>query len=66
LAIYLDNAATSYPKPPDVSRAMKRFMDEIGASSGRGAYRKALEADGLVFNTRKALDVQVKQSVFLF
>jgi cysteine desulfurase family protein len=55
LAIYLDNAATSYPKPPDVSRAMKKFMDEVGSSSGRGAYRKALEADGLVFNTRKAL-----------
>lgn len=30
-------------------------MDEVGSSSGRGAYRKALEADGLVFNTRKAL-----------
>lgn len=55
MAIYLDNAATSYPKPPDVSRAMKKFMDEVGSSSGRGAYRKALEADGLVFNTRKAL-----------
>jgi len=55
LAIYLDNAATSYPKPPDVSRAMKKFMDEVGSSSGRGAYRKALEADGLVFNTRKSL-----------
>lgn len=55
MAIYLDNAATSYPKPPDVSRAMKKFMDEVGSSSGRGAYRKALEADGLVFNTRKSL-----------
>lgn len=55
MAIYLDNAATSYPKPQGVAESVKRFMDEIGASSGRGAHRKALEADGLVFNTRKSL-----------
>ena len=53
--MYLDNAATSYPKPQGMTESVKRFMDEVGTSSGRGAYRKALDADGLVFNTRKSL-----------
>ena len=29
--IYLDNAATSFPKPEGVSARMKKYMDEIGA-----------------------------------
>ncbi|MDO9527576.1 MAG: aminotransferase class V-fold PLP-dependent enzyme [Syntrophales bacterium] len=54
MAIYLDNAATTYPKPEAVT-AVDHYMRHIGASSGRGAYRRALEADGLVFKTRKLL-----------
>lgn len=55
MAVYLDNAATSYPKAQGMTESVKRFMDEVGTSSGRGAYRKALDADELVFNTRKSL-----------
>ncbi|MCL4515845.1 MAG: aminotransferase class V-fold PLP-dependent enzyme [Firmicutes bacterium] len=55
MGIYLDNAATSYPKPEAVYRAVDRFMREIGASSGRGAYRQALLADKVVFSAREAL-----------
>ena len=36
--IYLDNSATSFPKPPAVTEAMVRFARECGASAGRGAY----------------------------
>lgn len=53
--IYLDNAATSYPKPEEVYEAVDRFMREIGVSSGRGAYRKALKADRIIYEARKSL-----------
>ncbi len=53
--IYLDNAATSYPKPDEVYEAVGHFMREIGVSSGRGAYRRALEADRLIYEARKSL-----------
>ncbi len=55
VAIYLDNAATTYPKPEAVYKAIDHYLRHIGASAGRGAYRRALEADGLVFKTRKLL-----------
>ena len=43
-AIYLDNAATSFPKPPAVAQAMVRYMTEVGASINRGVYASAQEA----------------------
>ncbi len=42
--LYLDNAATSFPKPPCVLEAMNRYATECGASPGRGAYAEAREA----------------------
>ena len=53
--IYFDNAATSYPKPEEVYQAVDGFMREIGVSSGRGAYRKALKADRIIYEARKSL-----------
>lgn len=55
MGIYLDNAATSYPKPEGVYDAVGHYLRHIGASSGRGAYRRALEADSLVYQARKYL-----------
>lgn len=40
--IYLDNAATSFPKPESVVRAMVEFATEIGASPGRGSYAESM------------------------
>ena len=37
--IYLDNAATSYPKPPEVIRAVSGVMEKIGGNPGRGIRR---------------------------
>lgn len=54
MAIYLDNAATSHPKPETVYRAADRTLRELGASPGRGGYRAALEASRLLFETRLA------------
>ena len=42
--IYLDSAATSCPKPPEVVEAVRRTLVEVCANPGRGAYDDALEA----------------------
>lgn len=52
--IYLDNAATSYPKPAEVWESMAHYMHDIGASPGRGGYRSSLDAGRLVFEAREA------------
>jgi len=55
LGIYLDNAATSYPKPETVYQAVDTFQRNNGASPGRGTYSRAREAEQIVFNTRTDL-----------
>lgn len=55
MPIYLDNAATSHPKPPAVYAAVLDAMQRIGASPGRGGYGAALQASRLLFDTREAL-----------
>ena len=42
--IYLDNAATSDPKPPEVVEAVKRCLGATNADPGRGAHRPAAAA----------------------
>ena len=53
--IYLDNAATSWPKPPTVYEAVDRYQRDLGASAGRSAYRHADEAAKLVQTARQQL-----------
>ncbi|GAB4350056.1 MAG: aminotransferase class V-fold PLP-dependent enzyme [Candidatus Abyssubacteria bacterium] len=53
--IYLDNAATSFPKPDAVIEAMVGYMRRIGASPGRSSHRLARHADETVFHAREAL-----------
>ena len=53
--IYLDNAATSFPKPKEVSEAVYDFMTNNGTSSGRGAYKKAMESDFIIYECRKLI-----------
>lgn len=55
MTVYLDNAATSYPKPDAVYSAMDRAAREIGVAPGRGGYRQSIEASRLLFETREAL-----------
>ena len=52
--MYLDNAATSFPKPGKVYEAVLRTMREVGASPGRGGYRQSLEAGRILFQAREA------------
>lgn len=53
--IYFDNAATSWPKPPPVARAMVRFLEEVGANPGRAAHRRAVESGRVVYKAREAV-----------
>ncbi len=53
--IYLDNAATSWPKPEAVYDAVDFYQRELGATAGRGAYREADEVDRRVRLTRQRL-----------
>lgn len=53
--IYFDNAATSWPKPPEVKEAMVKFMEEIGANPGRSGHLLSIEAARILYETREAL-----------
>ena len=53
--IYLDNAATSYPKPDAVYRAVWDMLTRNGASPGRGGYPTAIRASEVVYETREKL-----------
>ena len=53
--IYFDNAATTFPKPPSVSKEMLRCMREYGGNPGRSGHRLSLAAAEAVFNVREAL-----------
>ncbi len=53
--IYLDNAATSYPKPECVLEAVEKCFREKGANPGRGSHRMALAAGREIFEAREAI-----------
>jgi len=53
--IYLDNAATSFPKPPQVTEAMIHYMSRVGANPGRSGHQLSLEASRIVQQTRESL-----------
>lgn len=53
--IYLDNGATSYPKPEDVYVYMDSFYRKYGVNPGRSGYDICLEAGDLVDRTRRLL-----------
>ena len=53
--IYLDNAATSFPKPACVAEAMTSALTQCGANPGRAGHRMALAAGRIVEDCREAL-----------
>ena len=54
--LYMDNAATSFPKPAAVTDAMVRYARELGASAGRGAYAEAVETGALIADCRRRIN----------
>lgn len=53
--IYLDNAATSWPKPPGVAEAMTGFLTDVGANPGRAGHRRAIAAGRIVYDLREEI-----------
>ena len=53
--IYLDNAATSWPKPEAVYRSMDDYYRRLGAPAGRSAYAEAAESERTVGSCRKKI-----------
>ncbi|MEW8980086.1 MAG: aminotransferase class V-fold PLP-dependent enzyme [Symbiobacterium sp.] len=53
--IYLDNAATSWPKPPEVGRAMVECLEREAGNPGRSGHRLSLAAARRVYAVREAV-----------
>lgn len=54
-SIYLDNASTTFPKPPEVSSAVLDYMTGCGANVNRGCYASAYSAEEQLLETRQLL-----------
>ena len=53
--IYLDNSATSYPKPDCVIDSIQEIISKYGANSGRGSYKMALDTTEQIYLSRKKI-----------
>jgi cysteine desulfurase family protein len=53
--IYLDHAATSWPKPPAVLRAMAAFLENAGGNPGRSGHRLSIAAGRVLYDAREAV-----------
>jgi len=53
--IYLDNSATTFPKPEEVYEFMDRFYRNHGVNPGRSGFDAAIEAEEVVMGTRSML-----------
>jgi len=53
--IYLDNGATSYPKPEEVYTFMDQFYRKFGVNPGRSGYDLCMEAGEVVEETRQMM-----------
>mgnify|MGYP001033083187 CR=1 FL=1 len=57
--LYLDNAATSWPKPPGVAEAMGRFLAESAGNPGRAGHKLARAAGEVVEEARGRLATMI-------
>lgn len=53
--LYLDNAATTWPKPPQVVRAMAGTLEKLGANPGRGGHAASVQAGRVVERCREEM-----------
>lgn len=54
--IYLDNGATSYPKPKEVADAVYDYIKNVGSNVNRGGYKSAYTAGEVVLDTREQIN----------
>ena len=50
--IYIDNAASSFPKPQSVIKGVCRYISSNGANPGRSGHKLSIAASNIVFDTR--------------
>ncbi len=55
MGIYLDNAATSHPKPQEVYNEVLKTLKDIGANPGRGGHKASLAAARIIFEARELI-----------
>lgn len=55
MEIYFDNAATSYPKPPSVYKAVENTLKHAGANPGRGEHSSSQAANRIIFEAREQI-----------
>jgi len=53
--IYMDNAATSWPKPKETITAMVEYAQSVGANPGRSGHRLSVDAGRVVLDTRESV-----------
>jgi len=53
--IYMDNAATSHPKPKSVVRAVAEAIDKGAGNPGRGFHRQGMAATRIIFQAREEI-----------
>lgn len=53
--IYLDNAATSFPKAPGLGDSLKNYMDTLSVNINRSSYKSSTYAENIVLSTRELL-----------
>ncbi len=56
---YLDNAATSFPKPPSVAREVTKCLSSYCGNAGRGAHRLSLLAANKIYECREELQALI-------
>lgn len=55
MQIYVDNAATTFPKPNSVYNEIMNYMTTIGGNPGRGASTSSLKGNKVIFQCRNEL-----------
>lgn len=55
ILIYFDNAATTFPKPPEVAESMYRCITEFGGNPGRSGHKMSINAAKIVYNMRETV-----------
>ena len=55
MEVYLDNAATTFPKPKQVVDAMYNYMLNVGGNAGRGNYSNSLQSNRYLYDARETI-----------
>lgn len=53
--IYLDNAATTWPKPPEVAEEMQRVLTQTAGNPSRGLHSVSIDVSRLVYDVRESI-----------